>query len=102
MCKPHGGSYVGNVPVVLSHPYSNGKDVVHVDPCMQQLVQALNLIGMQTLNCCCGHGHQPGWVALEDGRHILIAPDYESMLRMRSDFPINTNGEVMHWNDPVV
>ena len=87
MCKWHGGTYEGNVPVTLAHPRSDGIQTVSVDPCIQSIVQSLNDTGLQTLNSCCGHGVRPGWIALEDGRHILIAKDHATMLRMDMGFP---------------
>lgn len=87
MCKWHGGTYKGNLPVTLHHPRSDGIQTVSVDACIQTLVQAINNAGIQTLNSCCGHGQQPGWVAFEDGRHILIAKDHEQMREMHADFP---------------
>ena len=82
MCKWHGGSYDGNAPVVLT----NGR-TAYVDPCIQSLVQGLNDAGFQTTNCCCGHGQRPGWIALKDGRHILIAANHDEMLKMDTGFP---------------
>lgn len=87
MCKWHGGSYIGNVAVELAHPRKDGQQIVHVDPCIQKLVQALNDGSFQTLNSCCGHDQRPGWIALEDGRHILIAKDHEEMRKMDKGFP---------------
>lgn len=87
MCKWHGGTFEGNVPVTLAHPKSNGQQVAYVDPCIQTLVQALNDAGLQTLNSCCGHGIRPGWIALEDGRAILVADDHEMALKMGAGFP---------------
>ncbi len=87
MCKWHGGTYEGNLPVKLAHPKQNGQQIAHVDACIQSMVQALNDAGLQTLNCCCGHGQRPGWIALEDGRHILIAADHETMRKMDAGFP---------------
>ena len=72
MCKWHGGTFEGQLPVKLSWPRGDGVDTVYVDPCIQHLVQALNDAGMQTLSSCCGHGTKPGWIALEDGRQLLI------------------------------
>lgn len=82
MCKWHGGTYKGNLLVHLA----NGKQV-HVDPCIQLLVQALNNAGVLTTNSCCGHGQRPGWIALADGRHVLIAADHAEMRRMDAGFP---------------
>ena len=87
MCKWHGGTYEGNLPVTLAHPKQNGQQTVHVDACIQPMVQALNDAGFQTLNCCCGHGQRPGSIILEDGREVLIAPDFETARKMEADFP---------------
>lgn len=82
MCEWHGGNYIGNVPVALA-----GGGEAHVDPCIQGLVQALNDGGFRTTNSCCGHGQRPGWVALADARHILIAADHTMMRQMDAGFP---------------
>lgn len=87
MCKQHGGSYEGNLPIRLAHPRKDGIQTASADPCIQTLVQALNDGGFQTVNSCCGHGIRPGWVALEDGRHILIATGHKMMREMDSKFP---------------
>lgn len=88
MCKWHGGTYEGNLPVTLAKPGPyNGNKVAYVDPCIQPLVQAINDAGILTLNCCCGHGMRPGWIALEDGRQILIAKDWDEMRVMDAGFP---------------
>lgn len=86
MCKYHGGTYEGNLRVELAHPRSDGIDWCTVDACIQPLVQAINDTGIQTLNSCCGHGQRPGWIALEDGRHILIAKDHDTMRQMDAGF----------------
>ena len=49
------------------------------DPCLVPLVKALNDGGLRTTSSCCGHGHRPGSISLEDGRWLLIAPDDEWM-----------------------
>jgi hypothetical protein len=49
-----------------------------VDSCIAPLVTALNMAGAYTIASCCGHGHRPGNIALEDGRELIIAPDYET------------------------
>lgn len=87
MCKWHGGTYKGNLPVKLSHSRTDGIQIVYVDSCIQKLVQALNSNGFQTSNSCCGHGQRPGWIALEDGRHILIAKNHTEMRKMDNSFP---------------
>ena len=35
------------------------KKKVRVDACMRGLIRSLNVHGIQTLACCCGHGKYP-------------------------------------------
>lgn len=35
------------------HPQSR------IDPCLRKLIIFLNLIGIKTIACCCGHGKYP-------------------------------------------
>lgn len=93
MCKWHGGTYAGNVRVRLAHRRSDNVQIVFVDACIQPLVQAINDAGFQTINSCCGHGQRPGWIALEDGRHVLIAKDHAEMRQMDAGFPALEQGE---------
>lgn len=48
------------------------------DPCIAQIVQALNDGGIRTVASCCGHGAVNGNIALADGRELIIAADYET------------------------
>jgi hypothetical protein len=59
-----------------------------VDPCIASLVQALNDAGIKTRASCCGHGKQPGNIALEDGREILIAADFNHARTIERAFPV--------------
>lgn len=90
MCEWHGGTYKGNLRVELARPRRDGIDFAHVDACIQPLVQAINDGGIQTTNSCCGHGQRPGWIALEDGRHIFIARDHYEMVGMSAGWPVLT------------
>jgi len=49
-----------------------GTGVVFVDPCIAELVKALNIGGVVTRASCCGHGTQPGSVLLDDGRELRV------------------------------
>jgi hypothetical protein len=60
------------MPAELSHTGQFRWAIKGVDACIAPLVQALNEAGVYTANCCCGHGKAPGWIALHDGRHLLI------------------------------
>lgn len=102
MCKSHGGTYKGNLPVKLAHPKSNGKQEAHVDACIQPLVQAINDAGFQTLNCCCGHGFLPTDIILEDGREVIIARDFGEARAMVALSGFNILGEVTTLGDPVL
>jgi len=86
MCA-HDGTWRSQVPVRLAHPRGDGVATAGVDPCIAPLVQALNDAGLQTIASCCGHGHRPGSIALEDGREILIARDYAEARAMDAGFP---------------
>lgn len=91
MCKQD-STWKTQVNVTLAHPRKDGVTFVGVDPCIAPLVQAINDAGIQTASSCCGHGHQTGSIILEDGREILIAPDWHSARKMRALFP-NIQGE---------
>lgn len=45
---------------------------VNVDPCIADLVCALNRAGLHTVASCCGHGKIPGRISLRDGREIWV------------------------------
>ncbi len=44
-----------------------------IDSCIAVLVEALNRHGLLTLSSCCGHGHGPGKIELQDGRILLVS-----------------------------
>lgn len=56
-----------SVTLALPGPVS-----VEVDACMADIILALNNGGISTYGCCCGHGKQRGYVALTDGRALVI------------------------------
>lgn len=47
---------------------------IEVDECMIPLVKALNINGLETVGCCCGHGKAPGWIHLADDSYLILAP----------------------------
>lgn len=64
--------------VSLAHPRKlDGKQWAGVDSCIAPLVQALNSAGIQTVASCCGHGHRPGSIILEDDRELIVT-DYQT------------------------
>ena len=48
-----------------------------IDRCIAPIVKALNDGGITTIASCCGHGIRPGNIALEDGRELVICPNFE-------------------------
>lgn len=58
-----------------------------IDECLKPLIEALNNAGVKTIASCCGHGKQPGNIALADGRELIIAPDYETARHIERDWP---------------
>lgn len=52
-----------------------GKPSVWCDPCLVHLVNSLNASEIKTVASCCGHGRQPGSIALKDGRCLIITRD---------------------------
>ena len=71
MCE-HDPTYERQARIRLHHTTARGRVEAACDPCLAPLVQALNDIGLQTVASCCGHGHQPPSIALEDGRWLLL------------------------------
>ena len=67
-CDECGGkkTYANQVVMPL-----NGK-VVCIDWCIHHIVAALNVAGIITTACCCGHEVKPGRINLEDGRVLII------------------------------
>ncbi len=66
------------------------------DPCIAELVQALNDAGFETIASCCGHGYRPGNIALKDGREFAIARNWEEARQIDRLFPIDINGDLIH------
>lgn len=63
-----------------------------IDQCISHIVAALNAGGLTTVACCCGHGHRPGRISLEDGRELFILPSYEAAQALDEKFPLDIHG----------
>jgi len=70
------------IPANLSHTGKAYRKPVGIDACIAPLVKALNDGGIATIASCCGHGDQPGNIALADGRELIILPDFEAARAM--------------------
>jgi len=83
-----------DVPVQVTVPAKfsyTGKDRLAtkpIDACIAPIVKALNVAGIRTDGSCCGHGKADGWIALHDGRQLIVRANDR-----RSCIP-NDEGEV--------
>jgi hypothetical protein len=53
---------------------------VDVDSCIAPIVSALNRAAIRTTSSCCGHGKDAGHILLDDGRGLVIVPNYEDVI----------------------
>ena len=74
------------IPARLSHTGKARFDLKDVDACIAPIVKAFNDTGVQTIASCCGHGKQPGTIALADGREVRIMT-YEQAREVNKLFP---------------
>lgn len=72
-----------------------------IDGCIAPLVEALNAAGLPTVASCCGHGHRPGNIVLEDGREIIIARSFEEGRQIDALFPLTSYGEMKGASDAI-
>lgn len=63
----------------------NNQDI-EVDACIAHLIKGLNDSGFKTIACCCGHGNRPGYIRLEDGRELMVVPDFETARKIERMF----------------
>lgn len=93
MCKWNTTTVLNlKIPAKLS---STGKDkmkLCDVDSCIALIVKALNDAGITTICSCCGHEMGFGSIVLEDGRELLICPDYQSARKIDSLWDKNIHG----------
>jgi len=82
------GTYEGDVEVRLP----SGK-LISVDPCIEDLVVALNHSGLGTVASCCGHGKRPGSIILEDGRELFITESFKESRAMDALINMDIHGE---------
>jgi len=58
--------------MVIIERDKNFKPTVWCDPCLANIIKALNYGGVKTVASCCGHGVQDGSIVLSDGRELVI------------------------------
>lgn len=57
------------------------------DPCIAAVIYALNAGGVKTIASCCGHGRRPGFIALVDGRVLVLARSLDEAKAITMGFP---------------
>lgn len=67
-----GGREAAMIVLDPGTPERSGRDGVWCDPCLADLVGALNAAGLRTVTSCCGHGTDVGSIVLADGRELVI------------------------------
>jgi hypothetical protein len=77
--------------VVVSRKIDGTPDV-WCDPEIADIVRALNAGGIRTVSSCSGHGHRPGYIALQDGRWLSLPRSQADMDTITSAFPVDING----------
>jgi len=80
------------IPAHLSHTGKEYYKDCDIDKCIAPIVKTLNDGGITTICSCCGHKRGFGSIVLEDGRELLICPDYKTARKIDSLF-INIHGE---------
>ena len=76
---PHNCRFDREAAMTVVARDATGKPTVWCDPCIADVVAALNAAGIETVASCCGHRSPvPGCISLADGRWFVLLPSYES------------------------
>lgn len=76
----------------------NGAPAVWCDPEIVDLVDALNTGKLATVASCSGHGFRPGFIALRDGRVLMIFNSLEHARDAEAAYPTDINGVLREAN----
>lgn len=90
---------VVKVPADLSATGEARMRVKAIDSCIAPLVEALSQQDIGTRASCCGHGKRPGNIVLEDGRELMILPDFDTARYVERLIPVTIGGEM--WLTPI-
>lgn len=82
MCRP--GTTAEVMVKTLTNPVAMGEEKWKrepIDSCIADVVEALQVGGIDMRGSCCGHGKDFGGIVLQDGRILSICPaaDYRSL-----------------------
>ena len=62
------------IPADLSHTGEAYWKDVGIDACISDIVEALQVGGIDMRSSCCGHGKRPAEITLQDGRRLTGEP----------------------------
>lgn len=60
------------IPADLSSTGSDKWKMAKIDACISDIVEALQISGIDMRGSCCGHGKTHGHIHLQDGRIVVI------------------------------
>lgn len=60
------------IPADLSSTGEEKWKIIQVDACLAAIIRALQRGGVDMRSSCCGHGKEPGYIDLQDGRRLVI------------------------------
>lgn len=64
---------VREAAMVVLERDEDGTPTVWCDPCIADVVRALNAAGRRTVWSCCGHGRRPATIGLDGGYRVFVA-----------------------------
>ena len=88
MCNKHSSV---KVPLCKPRQYSKLK-YAKVDRCIAPLVAMLNLNGIQTVGCCCGHNEYKPSIMIKKGKKVFDLFSGEVVLRKRRYYKTDKQG----------
>ena len=71
-CRTAPNREAAMVTIRTGTPEHHGRDGVWCDPCIADIIRALNDGGVTTIASCCGHGQRAGRISLTDGRELIL------------------------------
>lgn len=77
------GTYSNSVSLPTPWRYSTGcPKLATIDRCLQEEIKGLWARGIRTLECCCGHGRNQGYIAVyDDYINAMLTLGYEQLDR---------------------
>ncbi len=60
------------IPAELSHTGNARWKYAQIDACIADIVEGLQMQGIDMRASCCGHGKSVGYILLQDGRKLVV------------------------------